>query len=181
MGKKAFAIVLFLILQFDNTSFSQTRHEMDIVTGLGFPSDFLHLGLRYQIAIQNQLGFIFGYDILFRDNSIDERMFSLSLDHYWHFGGHSSKSEIKPWYFRQGLNYMQDKTEYELFRLFGLNLSAGREISFSRHFGLNIDLGVIPNINTLKELKPKPCTFCFDIAFPNIFPNARLDFFYRIY
>jgi len=110
------------------------QEKVSISTGFGLP-EALNIGIRYQILDQSKIGLSVGW----WENDI-----SLSGDYYYHFGGSSKFSDIRPWYGRIGLNYVLDWW-------IGSYLRVGRDLNSGKSFGIGIDAGLMYNFTYRKH------------------------------
>lgn len=157
-----FVLFSMFLLICTNKSFGQKN--VNISAGLGI-SELLNMGVRFQFE-QSQLGFNLGTDPSQRGS------FSISGDFYYHFDGTSNLSTLRVWYGKFGLIYLKSNTkEFSDSYLF-LDLRIGRELNFSKKFGMTIDAG--PAIQ-LEHTSTDP-EGGWD--FP-VFPAIGLAFFYR--
>jgi len=127
-------ILVFIMFTFINANQLFGQEEVSISTGFGLP-EALNIGIRYQIHDQAKIGLSVGW----WENDI-----SLSGDYYYHFGGSSKFSDIRPWYVRIGLNYVLDWWT-------GSYLRVGRDFNLGKSFGISIDAGLMYNFTYRKH------------------------------
>ena len=165
-------LLIFCLLSPGNKLFGQEK--FNICTGFGIP-EVINVGLRYQIK-QSQIGLSVGT----RPDYESLGYFSLSGDFFYHIGGNSKFSERRLWYLRIGINYTQFEISTSIFKLTYLPIRIGRDINFSKKFGMAIDLGVIPKLNE-KEVRSgiKPGFLIKEID-DSIFPAFGVTLFYRL-
>jgi hypothetical protein len=90
-------VLLFITVVFINTDQLFGQEKVNISVGVGFP-EVINLGMRYQIN-QSQIGASIGWwpgnpdAFLFNW----ENILSFSGDYYYHFGGSSKFSDLRPW------------------------------------------------------------------------------------
>jgi hypothetical protein len=166
---KIISVILFIFLV--QAAFSQKT--VDLTTGASIP-ELLNLGLRFQLK-QAQIGISAGTI----PNS-EEKVFSGSTDLYLHFGKAGKYSDRKPNYFRVGINYSREESEYSIFKYMYFSPRIGRDLNLSKRAGINLDGGVAIQIYE-KEIikKPLPGGWDFDFDFP-VLPAVSVSFFYRL-
>jgi hypothetical protein len=115
--------------------------------GVGFP-ELINLGIIGQFG-QSQIGGSIGWwppskpGLLSWDN-----LLSLSGDFYYHFGGLSKFSDIRPWYLKTGLNYLRAGKGPDNY-LLNIPLKVGRDFNIDQFTGISIDAGIAFNLNNL--------------------------------
>jgi hypothetical protein len=149
--------------------------KINITGGFGF-GEMLNAGLRFQEK-QVQVGISVG-----TFPQANFKSFAISGDVYYHFGGTSKYSMRRPWYARLGYIYSKEEDDFNVFNYKILNFRVGRDINFSRRFGLDIDGGFLYFLSHDKVEKIKRNSwlkfgFFEDIKF---LPSFGLNFFYRI-
>jgi len=171
--KPIYHILLFITFSFSYGNQVFGQEKVNISAGIGLP-ELLNIGVRYQLD-QAQIGLSIGSMPV-----KDESLISLSGDFYYHFGGSSKFSDIRPWYGRIGLNYVRDETETSVDKYLYLILRIGRDFNLSKKFGINIDAGLGPQLFH-DEIMKKPSTswFNLDFEFP-VIPALGICLFYRI-
>ncbi len=155
-------VLAFLIITGGKLSGQQ---RVNISAGAGYP-ELLNIGVRFQIE-QSQLGMSIG-----TWPSSDKWLFdwknivSLSGDYYYHFGGSSDFSDLRPWYGRIGLNFMKIIFENEQNTLLSSYFRVGRDFYFNRVSGFSLDAGV---------------SFCIinEPGITPVLPAPGFGFFYR--
>lgn len=123
-----------------NPIFSQSKFELS--TGLGVP-EFINVKAKYGQNLQVGLciggyagqGF-FGSQKIFVQGSI-------AAEVAWHLLGKSEFSEKPPWYILCGLGFYDIPAvgSYGIYNV-GMYPRLGRSISFSKRFGMNLDIGL---------------------------------------
>jgi hypothetical protein len=119
------------------------QEKVNIAGGAGF-AETLHMGIRYQVLNQSQIGLSIGTwpspkDFWLMDW---ESLLSISGDFYYHLGDSARFSDLSPWYIRIGLDYIRIAgTEYTDNNLES-HLRLGRDFYFSRNYGISLDVGV---------------------------------------
>ena len=129
-------ILIFITFAFINANQSFGQKKMIISAGIGFP-ELLNIGIRYQILDQAKIGLSIGWWPPSSSSGIMSwgNLTSFSGDFYYHFGGSSTFSDMRPWYGRIGLNYI---TSYYL----NSYLRIGRDFILDKNFGISIDAGL---------------------------------------
>jgi hypothetical protein len=149
-------ILIIITFAFINANQSFGQKKMILSAGIGFP-DLLNIGIRYQILDQAKIGLSIGWwppssssGIIIWGNLI-----SFSGDFYYHFGGSSKFSDMRPWYGRIGLNNITNYHPTSYLRI-------GRDLNSDKNFVISIDAGLgFQSVN--KEIYPIPtlglCSF----------------------
>jgi len=117
------------------------QEKVNISIGAGY-LETLNIGLRYQFN-QSQIGLSIGTWPSDPGSWFDwNSLVSVSGDFYYHFGGFSEFSDLRPWYGRIGLDYLRigwdDGVENDLEPHFRI----GRDFYLNRSFGFSLDAGV---------------------------------------
>ena len=152
--------------------FSIAQERINVTTGIGI-QELLNVGLRYHIS-QTQLGISIGSLPL-----KEEKIFSISADAYFHFGGRSELSTRRPWYSRIGMNYLRDETKTLIDKYLYANVRVGRDFNFSEKLGMNIELGMSIEAMNDRTFKDSALVWIFNLDFP-ILPGLGICLFYRI-
>ncbi len=157
--------ILFSMFLFFCSNKTIGQDKVNITAGFG-TCELLNLGLRFQFQ-QSQLGFSIG------TLPVKDGGFSVTSDFYYHFGGSSDLSALRPWYGKFGLIYLKSKTENSTDSYLFLDLRIGRDFNFSKKFGMAIDAGpAIQLIHTTTDAEG-------GWSFP-VYPAMGLAFFYRL-
>jgi hypothetical protein len=107
--------------------------------------------------------------------AVEEKVFSFSLDFYYHFGGYSEKAGMNAWFVRAGIQYYSDTGDTYYEKLTYLNTRIGRKFFFSEKFGFEIDAGMMVALAE-SEYHEGWQLLDFDMTF---FPGLGIGFFYR--
>lgn len=135
--------ILFILSLLVSTSRQLAAQKKEIISfGVGF-AETINLGFRFQVKQQSQIGISIGTwpspdDWLFDWKSL----ISLSGDYYYHFGGKSRFSELAPWYFRTGMDYIRIAYESNVSDNLETHVRIGRDINFSEDVGIWLDAGL---------------------------------------
>lgn len=162
-----------MLLLFVNRAGAQ--EGVNVTAGLGLPELF-NLGLRMQLN-QSQLGIAVGTDLFGEDDNI-----ALSGDFYYHFGGNSEYTTLRPWFIKSGLTYLRSENEWKRNTMLFLVPRVGREFNLSSKFGIALEAGILFILyDHEKVLKENPDSwFDFDLDFAGVvLPSAGLNFYYR--
>lgn len=172
--KKAFLGILFLVFLFSGTR-AYPQQGINVTAGIGLP-ELINLGLRVQFN-QTQLGFSVG---TFPDP--EEDIYSLAADYYYHFGGSSEFTDLRPWFFKAGLEYSKSETEWEEVSYLFLVPRVGREFNISERFAIALEAGIFVILSEKeKEKRDSPesiWNFEFDFT-GSVLPAAGLNLIYR--
>ncbi|GAB2766125.1 hypothetical protein [Salinimicrobium soli] len=167
-----FGTLLLLAFFFPAKSGAQ---DFNVTAGMGLP-ELINVGLRVQFG-QKQLGVAVGtYPGTSEDN------FALSGDFYYHFGGSSEYTSLRPWFLKTGVTYLLAENEWERQTSFLLVPRVGREFNISPKFGIAVEGGLLVILSDKETVKKErePSFFDFDLDFTGfILPAAGVNFFYR--
>jgi hypothetical protein len=133
--KLSYCILLINILFFTSTRQISGQGNLKISAGFGIP-ELANIGIKFKAFDQTQIGLSIGYGRV-----LQVRLNSFSGDLYYHFGGLSKYSDLRPWYGRIGLNYYVNRQNRNDNYLIS-NLRIGRDFNLFRNFGINLDVGL---------------------------------------
>lgn len=173
MKKGFFAILLMLVLLLSGRAGAQEGVNMS--AGAGLP-ELINLGVRIQFQ-QTQLGFSVG-----AIPEPDEDIFAVSGDFYYHFGGSSQYTSLRPWFIKTGLTYASDENEWNKITYLFLVPRVGREFNISRKFAIGLETGlfVILSENKTEKKEDLLSFWDFDLDFTgSVLPSAGINFIYR--
>jgi hypothetical protein len=172
-GKFITWLVLFLFV-----SYSRAQEDLNITGGFGSP-ETVNVGLRMQVD-QNQYGLAVGTSPGYK---IDN--FTVTGDFYYHFGGRSGQTDLRPWYVKSGLTYMSSEGEWEKRMNLLLVPRLGRDFNLTPQFGVALEAGIMLMLmdrNTAKKERTDAVSGDLDLVSSGfIQPSAGLKFFYRLY
>ena len=169
--KKLYKLLLLSTVLFSFAFQTLGQEIMNVSAGFGFP-ELLNVAVRIQ-SNQSQIGFSLGS---FPGN--DEKTISFSADYYYHFAGESKLSERRPWYGKGGINYLREEKKTDLYEFVTFNLRLGRDINFSKRFGMAIDAGALFVLSQKGTNNPSGD---FDVNYAIVNLSAGLGIFYRIF
>ena len=148
--------------------------KVNISVGFGVP-ELIHVGLHKQLN-QTQIGFSIGF--IPKKKSI----LSVSGNAYYHFGGTSNLSGIRPWYVRLGLTYFREEDEYTIDKYGYISSRIGRDLNITKKTGIDINAGMMFGVyhNEIEKI-PRPCKgiLCWEFEIP-VLPILGITFFYRL-
>jgi hypothetical protein len=147
------------------------QEKVNVLAGFGVP-ELLFAAVRLQSG-QTQFGM--GYGSIPDPNN---KIFTLSWDLLYHFGGQSKFSDRRPGYFRLSLYYYREEKTSLIYKDIYLSPRIGRDFNFSQKFGMAIDIGVAFMISEQVIYKTATASL-FEIDFP-VLPSFGLGFYYRI-
>jgi hypothetical protein len=147
------------------------QEKTNLTVGTGFP-ELINLGFRYQHK-QTQAGIGFGFVPV-----SGESVISVSADGYYHFAGHTSLSQRRPWYGRTGLNYIRDEKPEFTDQFLYLSLRIGKDLNITEKLGVALDAGPMFQLYH-KETTTEPATGDNSgWSFP-VLPAFGISLFYR--
>lgn len=139
----------------------------------------VNIGLRMQVE-QNQFGLNIGTNPAYKNENI-----TLSGDFYYHFGGSSDYTNLRPWYIKTGLTYMRNEEEWEERMNLLLVPRLGREFNFTSEFGIALEAGgmlMLMDRNEAKKGRTDAVSGDLDLIGSGfLLPSAGLKVFYRLY
>lgn len=154
---------------------ARAQEGFKVTAGMGLP-ELLNLGVRIQFE-QTEVGLAVG-----TYPWEEEQNFALSANFYYHFGGSSELTTLKPWFFNAGATYMQYEDQYERQTTFFLVPRIGREFNITSKFGVALEVGalfLLVEEEKIKKERPNSW-FEFDIDLGNVLPSAGVNIFYRL-
>jgi hypothetical protein len=172
--KKIFVAILAGCLIFFSSE-EMTAQDVKMTAGIGLP-ELMNLGLRLQFE-QTELGISVG-----TAGWIEDEEFSISGDFYYHFGGSSKFTTIRPWFLKTGLTFIQAEDEWDRETLLILVPRIGREFNISPKFGIALEAGIMALLlEEKKVLKERPDSYWnLELDFSgDVVPSAGLNLFYR--
>ena len=148
---------------------------LDITAGAGFPQ-LLNAGVRAHIK-QAQIGFTMGSFPV-----SDESLLTLSGDVSYHFAGHSSFSDLHPWYGKVSLNYIKDENVKMKDAMTFIGPWIGRDINVNRRLGISLEGGFIFLIDEqhIDKVPVEHSGWELNLDTPPILPCIQLTIFYQL-
>ena len=117
------------------------QEKVNVSIGAGF-LETLNIGIRYQLN-QSQIGLSIGTWPSDPGSWFDwNSLISISGDYYYHFGGFSEFSDLRPWYGRIGLDFLRIGWDDDVENNLEPHFRIGRDFYFNRDFGFSLDAGV---------------------------------------
>lgn len=153
------------------------QNQFNLTGGTGTP-EMVNVGLRMEVD-QYQYGISIGINPGYKNDN-----FNMSGDFYYHFGGRSAHTYLRPWFVKTGLTYMSSEGEWEkrMNLLFVARL--GREFNLTSQFGIALEAGIMLMLmdrNVAKKERTDAVTGDLDLIGSGfILPSAGLKFFYRL-
>jgi len=172
--KRVFFGILFLAFLFSGTR-SYPQQGINVTAGIGFP-ELINLGIRVQFD-QTELGLSAG---TFPESGED--VLSLSANYYYHFGGSSEFTDLRPWFLKAGLTYAYSENEWNRGEYFFLGPGIGREFNISSNFAVALETGffVILSENEKEKRESPDSIWNFDFDFTgSVLPAAGINLIYR--
>lgn len=168
-----FTTLLLLVFLLPERSSAQ---DLKVAAGIGLP-ELINLDLRLQFG-QAEFGVAAGFIPV-----SDEEVFAMSGNFYYHFGGHSEMTAVKPWFAKAGITYLRDETEWERTKYIFLGSRIGMEFNISSQFGIAVEAGFIVQVSEDEQVKKeRPYNFWGELDFDydgQIYPSAGVSLFYR--
>jgi hypothetical protein len=185
MGGKSVAIIL-MVFFFGMLAPAKSQGSFAVSAGLGVPELF-HLDFRVKLADQWQLGAFIGSAFGSATEQLGDgpkekiNAYALGFAAFYHFGGQSAHTPLKPWYLRAGLSYLHLDGAEEISRFTHADLRLGRVFNFAPRFGLELDGGLAIILSHNHETKPGgPPQGMPVILETKLIPAFGLRFFYKI-
>jgi len=153
----------------------RSQEMIDLTASLGAP-EFLSAGFRLNMK-QVQLGFNAGTLPV-----TGGKIFTASLNLYFHFAGNSKYTYLKPWYAMAGINWLTDEeVGFNLDKYLFLNLRAGRELNLSPRAALGLDGGLLFKLyyDRVEYTPPSPWFPSLPMD-ASVQPSLAITFIYRI-
>lgn len=166
--RKLLLPVLIFIINFFVSFPLFAQDGVNIHLGAGIP-ELINGSVRFQFK-KAQLGFSVGIMPV-----KDESVTAFGGAGFIHFGENSRLSERPTWYGRFGLDFLRDANDRFTDKYLFLNMRVGKEIYFSKKFGLDFDLGLLFQLSHVRT-GPDPW---LDIEFP-IVPSLGAGLFYKL-
>lgn len=162
-----------LMLAIPNDSKAQ---EVRVSAGFGLP-ELMNAGLRLQLD-QSELGLAAGF---FPD--ADEDVLSFSADYYYHFGGNSQYTDLRPWFLKAGLSFSRSENEWERVNYTFLVPRVGREFNISERLAIGLEMGIFIILSEKETEKnmTSESVWNFDFDFTgSVLPSAGVNLIYRL-
>ena len=173
-----FGLLTFCLVYFLSGNTLLAQEDFNITGGFGTP-ETVNIGLRMQVD-QNQYGIALGTSPGYKNNN-----FTVSGDFYYHFGGRSGQTNLRPWYVKSGLTYMSNEGEWEKRMNLLLVPRLGRDFNLTPQFGVALEAGImllLMDRNTAKKERTDAVSGDLDLIGSGFLqPSAGLKFFYRLY
>lgn len=167
---------IFISLLFCLGLTTSRAQEIIITGGTGTP-EMVNIGVRMQVD-QFQYGLSIGGNPAYKNEN-----FNMSADLYYHFGGSSNHTNLRPWFVKGGLTYMQNEGEWERRMNLLLVPRLGREFNITEQFGFALEAGfmlMLIDENQAKKERTDEVTGDLDLIGSGfILPSAGLKIFYR--
>ncbi len=165
-----FSLILLLQTQ---KAHAQVRPSLSI--GFGLP-ELVCIGVNFPFE-QVQFGVSYG---MLRWSAEDFPMTSLSGDIRYYFAEKSQFTERNAWYCRLALSVFRTENNKYINEYTYLSPKIGREINFSKRFGVELDLGAAFEVQHNQIRKTPPSLFEFGfLEFP-VLPAASACLIYRL-
>lgn len=176
MKNSLFLNLVFCLIYFISVNTSHAQ-EINIAGGTGTP-EMVNVGLRMQVD-QNQFGVSIGTSPGYKNKN-----FNASADYYYHFGGRSGHTDLRPWFVKTGLTYMSSEGEWEERINLLLVPRLGREFNLTPQFGIALEAGLMLMLmdeNTPKKERTDGVSGDLDLIGSGfILPSAGLKIYYRL-
>lgn len=148
---------LCLLLLFCTSFQVYGQKQLSATIGAGFP-EIVNVGAKFrykQIEVGGTVGYV-------------NPTLSVTAESYFHFGGHSKYTTLRPWFFRLGADYVINDAD----RYGYLDFRAGRDINFSKRVGMSISGGL--TLKVYERIKDSE----LNLDFP-ILPAIGAMFYYN--
>lgn len=168
---------LFFSLPFLLCIKTSLAQSINLTGGTGTP-EMVNIGVRMQVD-QYQYGLNIGTNPAYKNDN-----FSASGDFYYHFAGDSSHTNLRPWFLKSGLTYLQSEGEWEKRMNLLLVPRLGRDFNITSEFGVALEAGIMLMLmekNTAKKERTDAVSGDLDlIGSEFILPSAGIKIFYRL-
>lgn len=164
------ALLLFCLVSHVDLQANDADMQSDIpkvrgVLGCSLPA-LLHIGARYRLD-DIEIGFNVG------SFPAPEQLLTLSADCVFHVFDARNETGNKSWFGSIGITSMHEDGEFEINDYVYTHLRFGHEFALSKSIGLQLDGGLMFELNHV-EVQKKPSTwFDFDFDFP-VLPSIGL-------
>jgi len=163
-------IVMVISFVFTNIQKVNSQKNFDLAVGIGI-QEMAHVAVRYQL---NQ--FKAGINIGSLPNK-STKSITYSGDVYYHFGGKSKYTAVRPWFVRSGLTCRRSEDNLSIINDRWIYLRAGRDFNLSKKLGISIDAGLSKRLTYKEEFKrPTSSWKLFDFT---EWPSGAFEFYYR--
>lgn len=147
------------------------QEKFNIAAGYGYP-ELLNLGVRYQME-RSQLGLSAGFL-----PSRYVKYSSLGANYFYHFGGHTNLSSLRPWYIRFGLDYLTVDDQYDKYKYLFFVPRIGKDFNLSPKWVIAADGGVA--IVLSRNIDSEEIFFIDRDPNRNIFFTLGFSIYYRL-
>ena len=172
-----FTTLTFFVAFVLSVKTSWAQKEFNFAGGYSSP-EMLNVGLRMRVN-QNQFGLSVGTNPGYKQENV-----SVSGDFYYHFGGSSSHTNLRPWYLKTGLTYMYSEDEWEQRMNLVLVPRLGREFNLTDRFGIALEAGImIMLMSRDREKQHRPDSFSGDLDLIGrgvLMASAGFKVYYRL-
>ncbi|MEN7549396.1 hypothetical protein AAG747_15840 [Rapidithrix thailandica] len=166
-------IFLFLPLIVQGQSFTKDK-SLEVDLGLGY-LDLLHLGMKYRLSQNSQIGMSYGGVLL---TNTSRKQSTVTLEHLYHFGRKGSNTSLPLYYFSQKLSYVTDNRNATSTNLYYLTGSIGKSFYANGPFGVNLDIGLMVKLHDETVIDPTTPDEIHRPNYPPVFPAFRFQFFF---
>jgi hypothetical protein len=168
---KYIRLIIIALLLYPFLGISQ---DLKMYVGAGIP-DLLHAEVSISISEKNEIGLQIGTG--FSDNIL----LTPTLEHRFYFKESKKFQELKTWFFAQRVTFLYEKSDEYRWNTVFLNFSIGRNVNINRKLGISFDGGLLATLYD-KQFKTADGSEVIDDSptfNPGIFPNLRIQFFYK--
>lgn len=148
--------------------------DIKVTSGVGLP-DLAHVGIGVSVSDRNEVGFQLGTFF------IENTLLTPTLEHRLYFRKSRRYQSLNTWFFGQRITYYFEESDENKWKMVFLNLSIGRNMYFSKRFGISCDGGIlfIPYDRQFSVSDGSGTPDDSSGNFP-VFVNLRMQFFYRL-
>lgn len=170
-----FCCVFSLVLLLQGQK-GQAQARPSLSLGFGVP-ELVHIGVNFPFE-QVQFGISYGR---LRFSAEDPPSTSITGDIRFYFGEKSKYTARNAWYGRLALNVFRSENEKYINEYTYLIPKIGKEINFSKRFGVELDLGAAFEVQHNQIRKTPPGLFEFGpfLEFP-VLPSVSACLIYRL-
>ena len=163
-----------IVLLFLCPSLAVTQ-DLKLSLGAGIP-DLLHAGISTSISDKNEIGFQIG------TIPIENLLLTPTLEHRLYFKKSKEHKTLNTWFFGQRVSFYYERSDEYRWTMVFLNVSVGRNMYLGEKMGISLDTGIVATLHDQQHRISDGSEVEDDspTTGAGIFPNIRVQFFYRL-